>query len=501
MTNPRATHVETCSDAEDFERSLSEKHRTPKGVEQYGVESVPVVKRTTGFWDLFGIQMSFQINNLTITIPALAVVAGLSVGAAVFAQVLGAALVFIGYSLLATIGAKYGVPGQVASRMAFGPIGAKLIVSVMRSIVSAYWFAWQTIAAALGLQVIIRAWTGSDVNLVFLSTVFAVLQAAVALTGWESLKWLTRTILPLKIIILGVVLISFLTSAAPEFSSTNIWGKGSWDWVLIATFASTTAAGHLSMYTDSADLARYARTTHIAGWSFWPAAVVSATFCGFIGAIAAAAAGEQNWFVAAAEVHPYAWMYILLLIVLVADNWFINIMNLYTGGFAIVNVFSRIGRFWSTVICATAGILLSTWPAVYNNTPAIVTEIGYAFAPVGGILLAHYVVLSGMQLSLPDLYHSREGLYRYTFGVNPIAVLVAVAVYLVAHAQILPPASFAELLIVLIAGGLYVIGMRIAARASGAIAESFDTSKFVSDRDLLAYEKQESKPTIERVGR
>lgn len=469
----------------ELERVLAERHKTPQNVEQFGVEAVPRVKRTTGFWDLFGIQLSFQINNLTITLPGLAVLAGLNLWAAIFAQTLGVLIVFLGYAALSTYGAKYGIPGQVGTRFAFGVLGSKITASLMRAVASAYWFAWQTLAAALGLQIIFKAWLGVDLDLIAISVVFAVLQALVALTGWESLKYLTRVILPLKVIILGVVIIVFLTSAKPEFGWSNVTSGGTWDWVLIATWAGVTASSHLSMYTDAADLSRYARTPKTGAIAFYLAAVISTLFCGFIGAVAAKAVGGQSWFQAAAEVQPYAWMFILLLIVLVADNWFINIMNLYTGGFAIVNIVSRIGRFWATVICAAAGIGLSTFAGVYENTPAIVTEIGYAFAPVGGILLAHYVVLSRWRLDLVSLYNDQQGRYRYLKGINPIAIVVGIMGYLLARSLVIPVTMLSEIAVVILTGAVYAIVMTMAARFWTPAKESIDYRAMKDEYDVM----------------
>lgn len=459
-----ATVAPELGDAESLEKALAERHRTPEQVEQFGVEAVPAERKTTGAWDLFGIQLAFQINNLTITMPGLAVLAGLNVWAALLSQVVGVGLVFVGYVAVASLGAKYGIPGQVGSRMAFGVFGSKVTASLMRSIASAYWFAWQTLAAALGIQVILKAWTGTEFDLIGISILFAVFQTAIALTGWESLKYLTRVVLPIKLVFLGIVIVAFMTSSRPEFAWGHVTSGGSWAWSGIALWAATIAAGHLSMYTDSADLARYARSTRSMVVAFYSAALVSVVFCGIIGVWAAKGIGDANWFAGAADVQPHVWMYVLLLVVLVADNWFINVMNLYTGGFAVVNVIGRIGRFWSTVVVAVAGITLSGFKVVYDQTPTFVNEIGLAFAPVGGILLAHYIVLSRRRIDLPAIYTPLRGSYRYLFGVNPIAVVVGVLGYVVARSELIGVSLIRPLFVVVATGLVYAAAMAVAAR-------------------------------------
>ena len=478
------------TDADSLERALAQRHRTPEQVEQFGVEAVPAERKTTGAWDLFGIQLSFQINNLTITMPALAVLAGLNVWAALLSQVIGVGLVFLGYIALATIGSKYGIPGQVGSRFAFGVFGSKVTASLMRSIASAYWFAWQTLAAALGIQVILQAWTGNQYDLILISVLFAVFQTAIALTGWESLRYLTRVVLPIKLVFLSIVILCFVTSSRPEFSWSHVTSGGSWAWAGIALWAGTIAAGHLSMYTDSADLARYARSSKSMALAFYGAALTSVVFCGIIGVWAAKGVGEGNWFAGAADVQPHVWMYLLLIVVLVADNWFINIMNLYTGGFAVVNVIGRIGRFWSTVIVAVIGVSLSAFKGVYDNTPTFVNEIGFAFAPVGGILLAHYVLLSRGRIDLPAIYTPLRGAYRYLGGVNPIAIVVGVGGYLVARSEILSTSLIRPLAVVVITGAVYAVAMAFAARIWPPARDAIDHENMQDSYDPVEIDRR-----------
>ena len=480
-------------DVASLEKVLARRHKTPEQVEQFGVEAVPDELKTTGFWDLFAIQLSFQINNFTIIVPGLAVVAGLNIWAAILSQVIGVGLVFIGYVGVAHFGAKYGIPGQVGTRFAFGILGSRVTASLMRAIASAYWFAWQTIAASMGIQAILKSWIGTEYSLVPISVAFAIFQAVIALTGWELLRYLSRVILPIKLVLLTVVILTFLVSDDQRFLWSNVNSGGSWEWSKIAFWAGTIASGHLSMYTDSADLARYANSARTMMLAFFSAAMLSVVFCGFLRAYAAKAMGDANWFAAATHVAPHVWMYILLLIVVVADNWFINVMNLYTGGFAIVNVVSRIGRFWATVIAAIAGVALSGFRGIYENTPTFVTEIGFAFAPIAGILLAHYIVLCQTKIDVPSLYRYNAGRYRYYSSINPIAIIVALFGYLLARSDIVSQSLLRPLLVVVFTGAVYAVAMIVVARfwppARDAIDHEAMKDRYDSmdiDRHLLA---------------
>src|SRR5699024_6390632 len=115
--------------------------------------------------------------------------------------------------------------------------------------------------------------------------------------------------------------------------------------------------------------------------------------------------------------------------------------------------------------------------------PTIIDHIGVAFAPIGGVFLAHYAILSRMKLSLPDLFDTKTGIYRYVFGVNPIAVGVVVAVYLFSLVDIFPESAMPEFLYVIVAGLLYIGLMVVVARLSVTMAESFDSPRMSSARD------------------
>ena len=147
----------------------------------------------------------------------LAVVAGLSFQGAVVAITGGTMLAMIFYVTMATVGADYGIPGQVATRMTFGIRGAKWVPSLLRTIASTYWFAFQTVAGSIAVVAVLRHWTGVSHSLVTVSLIFGVLQAVVAIVGYDSLKYLSRAALPFKILVLGYVMVLLTTHDDPHF--------------------------------------------------------------------------------------------------------------------------------------------------------------------------------------------------------------------------------------------------------------------------------------------
>jgi purine-cytosine permease-like protein len=153
------------------------------------------------------------------------------------------------------------------------------------------------------------------------------------------------------------------------------------------------------------------------------ASAVGTMISGSLGAYAAAATlgKTANPFVLIAGVST-SWVTLALILVFIAlDNWTINVLNLYTGGLSISNMFEKLGRFWTTLIASVFGIALSAIPDVLNSYLQYATLLGNFFSPIAGVLVFDYIVLKKTKLDVPALF-SMEGRYRYWGGFNLVAV-------------------------------------------------------------------------------
>src|SRR5271168_4625727 len=206
----------------EIEERIRRRYHQPKGVEQFGIEPVPPELKTVRWHDIFSIIFGFALNPGSILVGGLAVVSGLSFWGAIGAITGGVLLATVAYTITATVGVDYGLPGQVSMRMVYGLRGAKWVPSFLRTIASTYWFAYQTVAGSLAVVAILDRWTGTPHSLVAVSVTFAVLQAVVAIIGYGSLKHLSRTALPFKIVILGYIIVLMATSGMPHFSVSEV---------------------------------------------------------------------------------------------------------------------------------------------------------------------------------------------------------------------------------------------------------------------------------------
>jgi len=410
-----------------IERGLQKRYHQPTGVEQFGIEAIPEGKKTVRWYDLFAIILNFLISPATILRGGLGVAAGLSFQASVLAECSGIVVAAIFYVIMATVGVDYGVPGQVATRAIYGLRGSKMIPSFLRSIASCYWFAFQTVIGATAICAVLEKLTGTKPSLILVSVLFGIIQAFVAVVGYESLKQLSRVALPVKLLMFAYLFVLLANQADPNFAPSAVFaftGKnGGWDWVIFVAWFNAAAAGWLTMITDSADFCRYSRTRTDMWVGTVSAAAIGTMISGSLGAYAAAATlgKTANPFVLIAGVST-SWVTLALILVFIAlDNWTINVLNLYTGGLSISNMFEKLGRFWTTLIASVFGIALSAVPDVLNSYLQYATLLGNIFAPICGVLVFDYIVLKKTKLDVPALF-SMEGRYRYWGGFNLVAV-------------------------------------------------------------------------------
>jgi len=358
----------------------------------------------------------------------------LSFQASVAAECSGIVVAAFFYVVMATVGVDYGIPGQVATRAIYGLRGSKVIPSFLRSIASCYWFAFQTVIGATAICAVLEKLTGTSFSLILVSVLFGIVQAIVAIVGYDSLKALSRVALPVKLAMFVYLFVLLANQADPSFAPSAVLsfpGKSGWNWVIFVAWFNAAAAGWLTMITDSADFCRYSRSRADMWIGTLSASAIGTMISGSLGAYAAAATlgKTANPFVIIAGIST-SWVTLFLILVFIAlDNWTINVLNLYTGGLSIANIFERLGRFWTTLIASMVGIALSAIPDVLNSYLTYATLLGNFFSPIAGVLVFDYLILKRTRLDVPALF-TLDGRYRYWGGFNLVAVVWTVLGFL-----------------------------------------------------------------------
>jgi cytosine permease len=397
-------------------------------VEGFGVEPIPAELRTARWPTLFAINFTFFLNPVMCVLGALAVLGGgLPLWWAIAATVTGQALSFGFLVVVAQPGVDDGLPGQVAMRAHFGHVGARALTSPYRVIASVYWFATQALTAAFGVQALVDALAGVRPPVVPVALGFAVSQVALAVMGFDVMRWLLRLVLPLGLAAAGLLVGLFVATDDPRYAVGHVFHSPEQHltWAGFATYVTVICVANLTLVTNVADFCRYTPTRRDMRIGLLASAVSVIALTTFIGGYVAVAAGETNPFVAVAQITTNRGLLVALLLAIVVMTLGPNVTNVYTGGLSLVNALPALGRFRATVVVGAIAVALSAFPDLIERAQEWITHLGNVAAPITGVILADYLGRQRGRIDVAALFDPSSS-YRYVKGVN-VNALVAVA--------------------------------------------------------------------------
>jgi allantoin permease len=382
---------------------------------------------------------------------------GLSVGQ-VFAAIMAASLilafvmVFNGHA-----GSKYGLPFAMLLRASYGNKGA-LIPGVLRGVIAAImWFGFQTYAGSEAFVILIaKLWPGfldigGDFNLLGLSMpaligflVFWAFNVALIYGGMDFLGKFTNILSPLVYIVFGGMAIWAINLAGDghfmdgaraiaSFSSGGAQGN-----VIIVFFAAITAiiAPWAAPMVSVSDFTRLSKT-HKEQALGQPIGLI-VTYLLFAVASIAIIVGSEIAFgtpiwnvldVVAKFDTTFAIAVAVLTLCLTTLS--VNVTgNIVPAGYQIASLFPKIFTFrTAATLAAVCGILVMPWKLMENATSifTFLNIVAGLLAPITGVMLAQYFVVSRTKLDLKELY-SHHGIYSYRKGFNVNAIVTTLVV-------------------------------------------------------------------------
>ena len=393
--------------------------------ERQGLTPVSPDLRQGGFWPLFSIFCNSLLNPATLVTSGMMVIAGLSLGAIVLVQTLSVTLGMLPFLVLAKVGIRNGIPGQIFCRAVFGHNGSRWLTSPLRILCSVYWYAFQTIAAMMATEAILSQSFNITVSLGWLAAGFAILQGGVALLGYGGVTRLSSITLPLKVITFIILLIWLVVNGGEKssFDSVVSYQVDGWEWSIALAWGNGIFSSMLTLMTDAADFSRYTRKPWHMHLGILGGVLVGTAIGALFGGWCVIAGGGENInpFAAIVALSPGLGILLLIVIVTVLDAWTINVINLYTGGFSLANSFEYLGRLKATGIIVVAGSVLSLMPDIVYRYVDALSAVGALFGPVAGVLLA-WCWCHKERVDIPSLYDA-SGQYWYWRGWNLFACI------------------------------------------------------------------------------
>ncbi|MCD5323858.1 MULTISPECIES: purine-cytosine permease family protein [Pontibacillus] len=374
-------------------------------VEKIGLDAVPVSERTTPWYQYAIIQIAISANAGNFLIPALAVMKGnLSFLAAVIATSIGAIAGFIFVSLLSYPGSLYGIPSQYAIRTMLGGKGARYISSPIRSLTSLYWFSVQTIGGTYVLQQLIVRMTGKEYPFLMFSLPLSIIMVILAIVGFGAVKKATSYFLPLLLVGEGVmVYLYFTTNQASSSLVTLSPHEGHGSLSMMIFFASLAFVQYVSGVSASADMTRYAKSPKQGALGLWIGNSIGFLITATIGCSSAVLFNELNPYVSASNATSSPLLLGIITLTAMISMVSINISNAYTGGYSLLNTFSRLSRITSAVIFGLLGVALSSFPTLVSEAEQFISILGGLIIPISAVIVVDFLVIKKGVLSPQSL--------------------------------------------------------------------------------------------------
>ena len=407
-------------------------------IEEIGIQPVPPEQRTGTWSDLFAINFAFAVNPLYFVLGAIAVTEfGLPLWWAVACSVLGVLLAFAILTPLAQVGSDFGIPGQVSLRAFLGIWGARGLSSGYRTVAALYWFAAQAITAAYAVRALVDALAGVDLGIVPVAVGLAAVQALLAVVGFDVIRYVSKVVLPLGLVFVGVMLALYLSSDDPRFAVGRVFASPDQHlrWAGFAAWLTLIVGSTLTFLPSVADFTRYTRSRRDIRIGLVASSALAMVVTTFVGAYAAVATGTgKGSFEVVTTLTGSKAVLAFVLLTLVIQVTSVNIGNAYQAGLSLVNAAPRLGRPFATALGACAGIALAAVPDLVDSAANWTTRLGNVSAPLAGVVIIEYLVIKRQQIDVQALFDPR-GQYRYVGGVN-VAAMVSIAIGVVVYSLV-----------------------------------------------------------------
>jgi purine-cytosine permease-like protein len=344
-----------------------------------GLDPVPESARTQPAVDLF---LIFAAANVVATTLQTGAVLGARFGGArvmglvVAGSAFGALLV----ALLAPVGSRSGVPSMIAARAPLGLRGAGL-VALLLYLTN---FAWIAVNNAIAASVCAAVAGGPDAAR-WWAAALGVAATAVVARGPRAVGRADRLAVPLMAAA-GVVLTwAALTREPVAAPPVTAAGPPSWLWGLDVVIGY-----QVSWLLMFADYSRFTRSARASGAAVFAGLALPALWLLPVGWSLARIAGSDDPGTMLAAAGAGWWTALLVALASVTTNF----VNIYLSSLAWRTIVPRApggGSVWAIGLAGTAlGLLSSGWLTRFAD---LMLLLGSVLVPVGGVFLAHFVVL------------------------------------------------------------------------------------------------------------
>jgi len=458
-------------------------HDVPHDPRLYNEDLAPTPpeRRTWTTYNYIALWFSMSMEVTTYMLASSLIAGGMNWKQAVGTILLGNLIVLLPMILNAHAGSKYGIPFPVFVRASFGTRGAN-IPALLRALVACGWFgiqSWLGGQAIFAMLNVLWPQTSNQPGVLWVCFLgFWLLNMIIVWRGVESIRFLQSFSAPFMLVMSLTLLFWMfhkagafgpMLAAPSKFQTTGDFLK--------FFFPSLTAmVGYwATLSLNIPDFTRYAKNqdAQIVGQAF--GLPVAMTLYSFIGIACTSASvtifGEPIWspITLLGRFHQPFVAFLALIALLVAT---LNV-NIGANVVSPSNDFSNLAPQYISfrmggLITGFLGLAMMPWKLMSSFGSYIFGWlIGYSglLGPVAGIMIADYFLLRRTQLDTDSLYR-RNGVYEYTSGINPKALIALVAGIFVALIGLVVPSvrflyDYAWFVGFFVAGATYLTLMKV----------------------------------------
>jgi NCS1 family nucleobase:cation symporter-1 len=453
-------------------------------------------QRTWGFYNYTALWFSMCMEITTYQLASSLIAKGMDWKQAIGTVLLGNLIVLVPMLLNAHAGAKYGIPFPVFIRAPFGVRGANL-AAILRAVVACGWFGIQSWIGGTAIHAMLSViWPGAAENSGVLWTCFLafwLLNMVIVWRGVESIRRLQAFGAPFMFV-MALALVIWVRVKAGSFGemlSTPSRFHSTGEFLAVFFPSLTAMVGYwATLALNIPDFTRYSKSQSAQSWGQafgLPVAMVLYTFVGIsVTSASAVLFGHPIWnpILLIGAFHQPVVAFIALIAILVA-TLNVNIgANVVSPSNDFSNLYPRLISFRTGgLITGFLGLAMCPWKLLATPDAYIFGWlVGYSglLGPVAGIMVADYFLIRKTELDVNSLYH-REGIYYYTKGINPraiVALVLGVAIALVGliYAPLHFLYDYAWFVGFFTAGIVYVVLMKVSVPAESYAERAEETA-------------------------
>ena len=347
----------------------------------------------------------------------------LTVPQAIIAMCIGCLVIAVALAIVGEAGHIYGIPFTVQLRSSFGTAGVK-IPGVLRGLPAIVWFGFQSWVGAGAINSCCKILFGFD-NLPVVYALFTLLQVALAIKGFEGIKWMEN----ISCVFIIAILIYMLYVVNTQFSSEigNVFSgiKGTWGMPFWA--ATTSFLGiYSTMIINASDYSRNATDDikPVKATSIYTVAILPVTlFMGLIGLLVTAATGNSDPVEVFSTTMNSKFLTVVTLLFIAFAQVTTNVLNnIVPPAYVLMESF-KMKWTHATVLVGVLSACVMPWKLVTADSAAglnLFTQFYSAFlGPIFAVMAVDFFILRKKKLNINDMY-DKQGTFK---GINWAAII------------------------------------------------------------------------------